>query len=463
MTFINRTSELEHLKSLWQQGRAQCVVLYGKRRVGKTELIKHFLNKNTGIYYLADRRTLSEQLLEFGRVVGNYFEDTILARRGFESWLEAFEYLRDKSKSKQFIVAIDEYPYLVETQTDTSSVFQKGWDEYLKDSNVFLILCGSSIAMMESELLAYRSPLYGRTTGRLCIESMSAESSRKFFPGKDFAEFMQFYAITGGMPAYLNAFARYDNVSKAVEELFFDKNGLYYNEVRFMLKQELRTPNIYFAILKAIAWGKTKVSEIANEVGEPVTLINKYLTTLEQLQFVKREVPVLEEKPHKSKSGIYVLSENMTRFWFQYVYAFSSDLEIGNLKQVKQRFKEYSNILEAIAYEEVARQHMRSMQKQLGQLDKVGRYWNRELEVDGIGVNVEDKTIVFMEAKWSKKKVGYSVLNELREKAARVDWKLKQRKEHFVLFGKSGFEDDLVREALENPYLTLVHQLDIIQ
>lgn len=145
MRFINRESELNKLSELWDQHQAQLVVLYGKRRVGKTELIKQFLNKKTGIYFLADKRTHKDQLSEFARVVGNFFQDEFLLQKGFSDWLEAFAYLKSKAQSQQFILAIDEYPYLVETDEATSSLFQKGWDEYLRKTNIFMILCGSSI------------------------------------------------------------------------------------------------------------------------------------------------------------------------------------------------------------------------------------------------------------------------------------------------------------------------------
>ncbi len=462
MKFVNRQKELAQLNKLWREKEAQLIIVYGKRRVGKTELIKQFMKKHSGIYYLADKRTHKEQLLEFGRVVGNYFDDMILTSRGFESWLEAFEYLKKKSKNKKFIVALDEYPYLAEAQSDTTSLFQKGWDEYLKDSKAYMILCGSSIAMMESEILSYKAPLYGRVTGRMLIEPLSVKDSMLFFPKKPFTEFLSLFSITGGMPAYLQAFSKYNSVKEAVEELCFNRNGLFHNEVTFMLKQELRTPNLYFAILKAIAWGNTKVSNIANDSGLEVPLVNKYLKTLERLQLVKREVPITEDKPYKSKKGIYVLRENFVRFWFQYIYAFSSDLEIGNLSEAKKKFKESSHILEAIAYEDIARSHLWELQKQLFTFDKVGRYWDSTVEIDGIGINSKEKKIAFMEAKYSSEKVSKTVLNKLRMKAQMVNWHEGKREEYFVLFSKSGFEDDLIQESRKDSKVILIQKLKLL-
>ena len=353
---------------------------------------------------------------------------------------------------------MDEYPYLVETDPATSSVFQKIWDEIIKETNIYLILCGSSIAMMESQVLSEKAPLYGRKTGLLLIEPMNYRASRKFFPGTSFEEFMKFYSVTGGMPAYMQQFSQYKSVEKAIKNLCWDKQGLYHNEVNFALKQELRTPNNYFAILKAIAWGKTQTSEIANYSGLEPQLVNKYMNTLINLQFVRREVPVTEDKPHKSRKGIYILTENFVRFWFQYVYMYISDLEIGSFSQASKRFKIFGNILEAIAYEDVARTHIKTLATKLFSFEKMGRYWDANVEIDGVGFNQDERKIVFMEAKWSSSQQDMRALNKLRQKAKLVSWNVNDRQEFFVIYSKSGFTDDLIELNTKKDNLFLVHQ-----
>lgn len=270
---------------------------------------------------------------------------------------------------------------------------------------------------------------------------------------------MHFYAITGGMPAYLQAFSKFRTIENAVEDLCFNKNGLFHNEINFMLKQELREPKNYFAILKAISWGKTKVSEIASNAGLEIGLVNKYLKTLGKLHLVSREVPVTETKPEKSKKGIYILSENFVRFWFQYVYAYQSDLEIGNYNQVTKRFKKYSNVLEAIAYEDTTRRQLYRMQTSLFPMDKVGRYWDGSIEIDGVGFNLEQRKIVFSEAKWSERLITLKVLNKLMAKAEQLLWFNNKREEYYVLFAKSGFDKSLIEEARKNQKIKLISQL----
>ena len=181
MKFINREIELKALRDKWAKGSSQLIIVYGKRRVGKTELIKQFIKDREAVYFLADKRSSLEQLRELGQIIGDMFNDDMLKSRGFENWLEAFNYIKKRKKGK-FILAIDEYPYLVEADKSISSVFQKGWDESLKGAGIFLILSGSSISMMDSEALTYRAPLYGRGAGQNLIKTLPFYETRQVFP-----------------------------------------------------------------------------------------------------------------------------------------------------------------------------------------------------------------------------------------------------------------------------------------
>ncbi len=455
--FINRKKEIDKLSRLWLQDNSQLVVIHGKRRVGKTELIKQFLKNYQGIYYLADKRSHKDQLVEFARVVGNFFQDDYIVRQGFSDWIEAFLYLKEKSKGRKFAVAIDEYPYLVESDSSVSTVFQKIWDEYIKDSGIYLILCGSSMSMMESELISYKAPLYGRLTANLLIEPMNYKASRKFFPEMGFEKFVSFYTVTGGMPAYMEQFSQFTDLEKALEEFCWDKQGLYYDEVNIALKQELRKPNNYFAILKAISLGSTRVSEIASKTGLDVQLVNKYLDTLIRLQFVRREVPVTEDKPHKSRKGIYVLTENFVMFWFQYIYSFKSDIEIGNLSQVKKKFYRDFNLLESIVYEQIAREHVLLHQDRFFHFERFGRFWNSKVEIDGVGFNHEEKKVLFMEAKWSDSRLRDRELRRLFAKAESVNG-FDGYERFYLFYNKSGFTEELVDRAKDGENIFLVNK-----
>jgi len=457
MPFINRTQELQALNEKWQSKTAQFFIIYGKRRVGKTELIKQFIQDKPAIYFLADKRTTTEQLRELGQIVGSYFHDDILVKNGFTDWIEVFSYVKTKAVAEPLILAIDEYPYLTENDASTSSLFQKGWDEYLKDTNIFLILSGSSIAMMESETLNQRAPLFGRRTGQILVEPLNFSESRKFFPKKSFSDFLNIYTITGGMPAYLQQFVDGIEMSEEIKKKIFTKTAFLYNEVEFTLKEELRETKNYLSILRAIALGKRKLGEIVNETGLNKATANKYLSVLINLRLVKREVPITEEKPDKSRRGLYIISDNFFVFWFQYIFPYKSYLEMDNYNYVLQKMfngLQYDSavnsgfkIIASQVYERVAGELLTAWQDTIFAFERIGRYWDSAQEIDLVGLNSQEKKILFGECKWSEKPVGTDIYEDLKKKAEKVAWNKGDRTTYYILFSKSGFTDGMLARA----------------
>jgi len=458
--FINRETELKALEERWASDTAQLFIIYGKRRVGKTELIKQFIKDKQAVYFLASQSTEKEQLQSLGRAIGGQFGDPALARNGFAQWLDVFEYLK-KNIKERFVLAIDEYPYLAEADKAVSSLFQKGWDEFLKESNIFLILSGSSIAMMESETLIYSAPLFGRRTGQLLLKPLAFRPSWQFFPNKSFNDFLEIYAITGGMPAYLAEFNPKSSIKANILDKIFLPTAYLFNEVDFILRQELREPKNYMAILKAVAFGKTKLGNIVNETGLDKNLTNKYLSVLERLQIVEREFSVTESLAAKSRKGLYKLCDNFVRFWFQYVYLYKSDLEIGRHDEPLRKIKENFSVLESIAYEDICLELAREIEGGLFYFERAGKWWDKNEEIDVVALNSETKEILFGEAKWSQKMIGTDIYENLKRKARLVDWNRGARKEHYALFSKSAFTKDMVALAKEEN-VKLVHRDKLI-
>ncbi|KAF0120068.1 MAG: ATPase [bacterium] len=434
MKFINRNTELKSLNDKWAEKKSHFVIIYGKRRVGKTELIKQFIKDKPAVYFLADKRTELEQLSELGRIMGHFFNDSLLDARGFNSWLEVFRYLKERSKNR-LIFVIDEYPYLVETNKAMSSIFQKGWDEILKGLNIFLILSGSSISMMESEVLIHKSPLYGRRTGQVLIKPLSFRKSWDFFPDKDFDEFLSIYTITGGMPAYL---LQWDS-ALSIEENISNK-----------------------IIIKAISWGKRKFSEIANETGLEKNILTKYLTTLERLQVIEKEVPVTEKSPLKSRKGLYLISDNFFRFWFQYIFPYKSDLEIERFDEVLRKIKESFKNLEAIVYEKVCKEIVWDFMDKIFRFERVGKWWEKEKEIDLVALNWQTKNILFGEVKCSAKEIGTNIFEALKQKAQYVQWQKDGRKDYYLLCSKNGFTKDMLNLA-RNKNIFLIHKDKLVE
>lgn len=448
MKFINRDHELKFLNEKWNERKAQLIIIYGKRRVGKTELIKQFIKNKDSVYFLADKRNQIEQLKELGRIIGEKFNDSILEKNGFSNWLEVFEYLR-KNVKKSFVLAFDEYPYLIEADRSVSSLFQKGWDNYLKESKVFLILSGSSVSIMESEALIYKSPLFGRRTGQILLNSLTFYESWKFFPKKKFSDFLKIYSVTGGMPAYLLQFDKNALFKENVLKKIFNRQEYLYNEVEFLLKEELREPKNYLSILKAISFGRNKISDIVIETGLEKNVIIKYLSVLEKLLITEREVPVTEKDFQKSRKGVHKISDNFVRFWFRYIFPYKSELEIGKVDEVIKILEKRINILESVVYEKVCQEIYRKLENKMIKVDKLGRWWEKDREIDIVGINSKTNEIIFGEAKWSEKKVGTNIFTDLKKKSEFVDWRKGNRREYFILFSKSGFTTDLKKLAKE--------------
>lgn len=452
MKFINREKELKSLEELWNSQEAQLIIIYGRRRVGKTELIKQFIKDKPHIYLLAQQISEQENLKMFGRLVGEHFDDLILKEKGFDSWQIFFDYLK-KNLKKKLILAIDEFPYLAEANKGISSIFQAGWDESLKKLPVFLILCGSSIAMMERETLAARAPLYGRRTGQIFLKPMDFFEASQFFPNLTFEEKLCYYSLFGGNPGYLSQvdpkLPFEDNLNKLVLRPF----SPLYSEIEFLLREELREPRIYLAILKAIALNRSRISEIVNETGLDKSSLHKYLFVLEDLQVINKDYPVTESDPLKSKKGLYRLQDQYFKFWFRYVLPNRSNIEEGKVEEVSSLIRSELNQLLAENYEIVARETLRKFESNLFKFDRVGKWWDRNEEIDVAAVNEKEGKIVLGEAKWSNKPIGTNILDELRRKANLIGWKRGQREEYYCLFSKTGFTEAMVALARKEKIL----------
>lgn len=452
--FVDREKELARLEASWASPRAEMLIVYGKRRVGKTALLKQFVRDKPAVYVLADRRPERDQLREVASRLGPRFGDDFIGRKGFEGWLEAFEYLRSRmrvrtpGKGHALALVIDEYPYLVENNPAVSTLFQKGWDEMLADLPIFLVLCGSSVAMMESETLAQRAPLYGRRTGDLLVRPLDFEGVRRFLPARrPFEERAGVYAILGGMPGYLRQFDGTVDLEENVRRQLLTPGAFLFREVDFLLKEELREPRNYLAILRAIAQGKRKFGEIVNETGLAKNILHRYLQVLQDLQLVEKEVPVTEKAPQKSKRSLYGLQDPFVSAWFELVYPFASELELGETGPALRRFREVSPHLFGRAYERIVREIVVRPGLLPIRISRVGRWWDGRDEIDVVGIDEEANAILFGEVTWSRRPIGTDVLEGLRAKAAKVPWGRKGRREVFALFGRGGPTKELRRAA----------------
>lgn len=461
MAFIDREREIEALERAWGEKDAQLFVVYGKRRIGKTALIKEFIENKPHVYFLAQRLSDSDNRRLLADLISDHFRDGLLGSIGFPDWRFFFQYCRERVKARMVIV-FDEFPYLAEANKGISSAFQAGWDEMLRETPVFLILCGSSIAMMESEVLAQKAPLFGRRTGQIFLKPFSFADSRKFFPGASFDRCLEFFSLAGGNPSYLKRIDPGRSLEANIVDQVLQPEAFLSREVEFVLREELREPRNYFAILRAIALGKRRIGEIVNETGLEKGVLHKYLFILEDLHVVRKEIPITEKTPLKSRRGLYRFQDQFFHFWFRHVLPNRARIEEGRLEIVLQRLREDLPALVAENYERLAAEIIKSHEDRLFPVEAAGRWWDKNEEIDLVALNEERRTILFGEVKWSRRPVGTDVYEGLRRKAGLVDWHREERVERFCLFSKSGFTKAM-RDLARKEGVSLFHQDQVLE
>jgi AAA+ ATPase superfamily predicted ATPase len=463
MTFINRHAELEFLERRWADPSAQLVVLYGRRRVGKTALLARFGQGRPSLHFIATRLPEAQQLRELGRQLGAVVDEPLLVGEGFQSWDQLFAWLT--GTRERIALMIDELPYLVEANSALPSLLQRAWDRDLSRTGSFLVLCGSSVAMMEQEVLGERAPLYGRRTGQLRLRPLGFRDAAKLLSRFSFDDAVRSWSMLGGIPYYLLLFDDRRSLASNIRSTFLDLGAPLRDEVEFLLRQELREPRVYFGILAAIAAGQRKLSEILNTTGLPAATVSKYLAVLQDLDLVVREVPATEPRPEKSKKGLYDIADPFVRFWFRFILPDRALLETGRIDQLKEKILAGLDHFASHAYEEICRDEV-----WLGLLDRktgtswprVGRWWTKDAEVDVLGASDDGRSALFGEAKWSRRPVGINILNDLEAAADKVPFDKTPEAKHFVIFSRSGFTDALLHRAADRPDLHLVHRLDLL-
>jgi len=427
--FVDREDELALLRSQLKKGKAAFVVIYGRRRAGKTELALRLLEEEPGIYYLADRRTYTENIRGFQRVAAEFLGDDLLGMADFNRWTDLFDHLSKRLKDGTVIV-IDEFPYLLEK--GVLEEFQKVWDTILSRRKLMLVLIGSSVSMMEKSVLSYGSPLYGRRTAQIRLEPLRFRYIGEFFPSLPFEELLSIYSVLDGIPQYINLFSEGMSFRDNMLQNYLIKGSPLYEDAEVLLRDELRELKRYFGILEAVAGGKRNFTEIKNHLGMESNTLSRYLNILLGLGILKEDIPVLGKKKLKR----YRLSDNYFSFWFRYVYPNRWMVEAGKSERLMEQVEEDFNQYLSVVFEEIVREIV----TRGTDYGKAGQWWNRKGdEIDIVALNERKKEILFGEVKWKRRPVGQNVVDNLMEKKDRVVWHNEDRKERFLIVSRSGF------------------------
>jgi len=431
--FVDRENELRLLEDTYKQNKSSLIIIYGRRRIGKTELIKQFIKDKRHIYFLADTRTDRDNINEIQKAISLYIRNPLFERVEFTDWLELFREF-EKLLKERVIIVIDEFPYLIESNKAIPSIFQKIWDLILSEKDVCLVLLGSSISMMEDHTLDYRAPLYGRRTAQLQLQPLKFKYLGKFLPYR-VEELVKVYGITNGIPLYILKFEPGLNFDDNLKENIFRVGKFLYQEAEILLKEELRETARYFSILKAIAYGKHGFGEIVNFTKLDKGIISKYLDNLAIIRLIRKEYPVTQKK--EVRNARYVFNDNYFNFWFRYVYPYKSLIEEGRTDRLFYLIKEDFNSYLGFVFEKICMEFL--WEQELPFLfTKLGRWWHRDKEIDLVALNEGTKEIAFFEVKWSDLKLeeARGTLRELEGKASFVDWNKRERQVHFGLIAK---------------------------
>lgn len=461
--FVNRTKELETLEKQYTSNASSLVVVYGRRRVGKTSLINEFLKRHKdALYFLATEESEAQNLNAFKGQVAEYTDNELLKSANVD-WLTVFKTLLNHTTETKKIIVMDEFQYIGKANSAFPSIMQKVWDTLLSNANIMLILCGSLISLMKSQTLDYGSPLYGRRTAQIKLKQIAFKHYGEFYENMTAEQLVPFYAVTGGVPKYIEVFQGYNDVYEAIQENVLNRQSFLYEEPYFLLQREVTEIGSYFSLIKTIAMGNRKLSEIASSLGVKATSLTKYLKVLTDLDLIEREVPATEVSSEKSKSGLYRITDNYIAFWFKYIYPYRSYLEKGEDEYVMAKIKEgFIQNFASFVYEDVCREKTWELSAQGKTLsfEKVGRYWGSKAgEIDIVAIGDEEKNLILGECKYTKKEKGLELLHTLQEKTPAIVALTGAKNVQYIIFSTAGFTKGLIDEARENPNLILVDSL----
>lgn len=450
MEFVDRVQELAALEAAYQSPGAALLVVYGRRRVGKTTLLAQFCRNKPALYYLATEESIAANRSAFREAAADFLQNELLRSAQNASWEMIFDALFQQARQEKLVIVLDEFQYLGKADKAFPSVFQRIWDTALKNQNVEVILCGSLIQMMMEQTLSYASPLYGRRTGQIRLGQIPYAHYQQFFPQLTETERILYYAVTGGVPKYIELFRPCADIYAAIEKNVLLPQSFLYEEPEFLLRREVQEVGSYFSIIRAVAAGRTRSSQIASQLSISPTSLSKPLKTLCDLDILEREVPATEANPETSKKGQYRIKDNFIAFWFRFVYPMRSFIEGGHpeaaLKKLKSGF--IPNHV-GYVYEDICRQklwELNAKQELPFQFDRAGRWWGgKDTEIDIAAVNTGDPDkILFGECKFHlDTPMQVAELNQLRRKAAAVPWGGANREEYFILFCAGGYSKEL--------------------
>lgn len=460
--FIGREPELNTLNKLYCSDKFEFTVIYGRRRVGKTALINEFTKGKDTIFFTGVETNAKQNLDHFSRCIMEY-STGIITDSAFASFQSALEYVFELAKRKRLILVMDEYPYVARSYKGLASTLQLLIDKYAGSSKLFLILCGSSMSYMEDHVLAYKAPLYGRRTAQLKIDPFDFFEVCRYFKRFSDIDKALAYGVVGGTPQYLMQLDDTLSIEDNIKNTHLNPTSSIFEEPNNLLKQEVREPAIYNAVITAIATGCSKMNEISTKIDEDTSVCATYIKNLIMLGIIKKESPYGERSSRKT---IYSIADNLFRFWYRFVPENTSIISRGGADLVYKRIApELSSYMGGV-FEEICRQYLWKLLldgKCAVNFNDLGRWWGTDPktktqeEIDIMGADRD--SALFAECKWTNEKVDLAVLETLVERGKLFPYK----KTYFYLFAKTGFTKGCMDKAAKKGNVTLISYSEMLK
>jgi AAA+ ATPase superfamily predicted ATPase len=455
---FDREAELEELDFVLEEAGSHFLMVSGRRRLGKTTLLVEWAQRTnvSAIYSVASRVSAAQLLRSFSQTVYNHLHPDTQADANFSypTWEMALQQLAEPAGQRRLIVILDEFSYAVEVEPSLPSVLQNVWDQSLQRTEILLVICGSHIGMMK-KLQTHQAPLFGRITGQLQLEPLPFSAVGAFLPGYSLERRVAVYAIFGGVPGYLERFSDRLSLADNVRRHLFRPTGMFRTEPQFLIQDELSQPHNYLAVLLAIAAGNHTQGDISRATG--LEHVTAYLSRLQELYFVRRELPVTlpELKRMKSRRGRYDLADSYMRFYYRFIHPNQHLLEQGLHDWLWQLISEQLRaFIGTHAFEELCQEWI-LVKARAGELpfmpERVGSHWAPDAQIDVVAINWRLKQILLGEAKWTGNPLNRKIVRALVAKRKLVtpdadeDWQV-----HYAFFSRSGFTDAALREAGEH-------------
>ena len=446
--FVGRRSELNKLEVVYSSDKFECVIMSGKRRIGKTSLLREFLTNKKGTYFAALESSNRENLESLISCVEALPQESNVGTHEINSFEDVFEFVGKISLTERIVLIIDDYQFLVSAHRGISELICQSIDKNLKNGKLMLIICGSSELVMERETLGYDSAFHGKRTAQMILQPFNFFETRRLYADFSPYDIAVIYGLTGGVPKYIEQMSPELSIEDNIRQNFFNSSSLLFEEPANILRREIRDPTYYNAILRAIAIGLTKNSEIATEVGLETSACTAYLKNLIALGLVGKYTPVTEKA---GKKTIYEIEDSMFHFWYRFVQGNISQIQNGMSDKIWRNVaREIPSFMSSV-FTNICRQWLeqRSLAGRLPlTIVEMGRWWGldpawkTETHVPIVAYSDDDNAI-FGDCDWSEEPTQAEALNSLFERSRLF----RYANRHLYLFSRSGFSEECTETA----------------